>query len=220
MRFSNYSLDTFIVDELSQIDRPKLAKAIEERQFPNFLLNSIVVMRYARNVHSLASVGIRRTESAIKHFNQACDELAELELFDKGEPIWIRLYLSGLEAIESSIIDAAIAYSSFDAIGTILGSPLSAEDGPANFNNLRALYNRIKHFDEDIAHKGMNLLSPIWLTNTSIKCIKCELAFDEMTVVLDTLTDISKFVAVEAPRMIRDGRADERPVGPSGRPTA
>jgi hypothetical protein len=72
---------------------------------------------------------------------------------------------------------------------------------------LKIIWNRSKHFDEDLANKLVaDISAPVWLTNDKISCTKTSLGFDELHSSLADMLSELRFVAEELPRKLIEMR--------------
>ena len=78
---------------------------------------------------------------------------------------------------------------------------------------LRKLWNRSKHFDEDLADPDKSLpeiTAPVWLTNEQIKSRTAWLSFVELHTILVNLIDALEFYAEGLPQKVVEMRKTGR----------
>ena len=96
-------------------------------------------------------------------------------------------------------------------MGVIIGLPRLYEnkDG-SDYDRLREISNRIKHFDEDVtvaAKKGERVpIAPVWLTNVGLVASTAHLTFAEVEKIMRDQSIDAEAFSVKIPRQILEKR--------------
>jgi hypothetical protein len=211
MPLTNYSLDNFIAPKLSQLTNcvvPALPDL--ENYFDALVLNYIFILRYDQPVFVLVLTSIKRLEGAVAAYqtgrsilNQYISELPQQRDLAK--------HRSAILNFETCLIHTYISVVCFNAVAGLLKGPtfFTIGDGSPP-DRLRLIYNRIKHFDEDVdeSAKARKVvpLAPTWITNDGFESNDTSLLFSELADVLKNLISLAKVFAEDLPKREVDRR--------------
>ena len=195
MPLSAYALDNFIAPKLSLLN---VCNAPDVAELPNYhgslVLNQMLFSIYAEPVKVLLLNFVRRLDAAIGEYRSGRDYLMQYlsTLPDHRE---LDKHNRALAHFEDCIINGYIAIVCLNGLGThFRRSDPSAPavfipgDG-SDYDRLRKLNNRIKHFDEDVekavaSGSAATPLAPVWITNDGLEASTASLSFIELADIL------------------------------------
>lgn len=188
-RFGAFVLDTYVCPDLSKLTSCTAPEITEEAPFfADFLLNDLFSgTSYVAEKKVFVSSFVKKMEESIKEYRNAREHLAKYPAcIGTGEGIMhIR---RALMHFEGSIIRLHLACTYLAGMGKLGGHILFTHGDNSDYDRLRLLNNRIKHFDEDVAKsikKGAAPpTAPIWLTDTGFECPTAALSFQEFVAIL------------------------------------
>jgi hypothetical protein len=184
---SNYSLDTFVAQELSQLtecNAPDLSKEFEQAEhwITNFIMNSMFSFNVDQLTRSYIFMIVRRAQMGIAEYN-----LGRLLLLDytAGPPEQVSLYFRSLFHFENA---AALFYQSYDITRHVRNDkPFQRNDG-SPLDRLNKLYNSSKHTTP--SQIPATHIHAVWLTNDGLSDKDVSLAWDEFS---DIIRDVCTF---------------------------
>ena len=199
-RFSAFVLDTFGAPKLSELNRcgaPELAEP--SSQLSVFILNSLFCKPIALRKESIRAVMLfcRRTLHAVREYREGRKLLLG---YVERLPLTNSHFLDALDAtthFEQCLSSACQAAELFLSIVELAAAPPVADD---RLDRIKLMWNRSKHFDEDIApskvqkrgnKKGKSnpakwsapeITAPVWLTNEGVSSANANgnISFDEL----------------------------------------
>lgn len=180
-RYSGYVLDNFGAPHLSELTicgAPSLDPA--PNHLGSFILTTVLVKSMPDQQRRILFMLGRRILNAIYEYNVARSFLLE---YVQKLPLTNNHFLRALDAtthFEQCIASAAQADLMFDRLVSSLD--FQQQLGDARSENIRKLWNRSKHFDEDLAKlkAKVELSAPVWLTNTGLVSTAAALTFEEL----------------------------------------
>jgi hypothetical protein len=191
MQFSTYVLNGFVAPKLSELHE---CSAPDVPEIPDYrgslLLNQLLSTElYSESAKVLLASFIGRLDTAIKEYRKGRDHLMNyvgaLPQHDK-----LTDFREALSHFEACILHAHIAVVSLDGAGQFLPGVRHrvyiVGDG-SDYDRLRSLSNRVKHFDEDVAgaaSSGNVPVAPLWITNEGLEARTSHLAFFELAEIL------------------------------------
>jgi hypothetical protein len=200
VQYGGFLLDKFgapKLSELSECNAPPLEDPAN--YLGSLVLNGIFIVNYPDPLGRLALIFGRRVIHAIREYSVARELLSA--------------YVAKLERTNSHFLQAMRATTHFESsVGSayqacaLLGriSELVAQPEPKDEreDRLRKIWNRSKHFDEDIMNPAISnaeITAPVWLTKQGISSTTASVSFDELHAVLIDLRGSLKFLAEDLP---------------------
>jgi hypothetical protein len=167
-----------------------------------FVLNSLFAVDWKDPIGRLILMFGRRVEHAIREYRSARELLAG---FVERLPQTNEHFLRAMRAathFEQCIGAVCQASGLLDRIAVLLppDQPFPPDD---RRRRLRLIWNRAKHFDEDLADKetpSAELTAPVWLTNTGIESTKASVSYAELHSALAALLSVLKLLSEDLPR--------------------
>lgn len=147
---------------------------------------------YKEPVKVLLLSFLRRLQSATQGYRNGRENL---ESFVSALPQHkLRSFNTALAHFEDCIFNANIAIACLNGLGKHLRSsdptvpPVFTVGDGSDYDRLRLLGNRIKHFDEDVINAestGKSIpLAPVWITNHGLEASTASLSFVELADIL------------------------------------
>lgn len=203
IKYSAHVLDNNIAPKLSTLTTFKVPAL---RKYPNYFatlfLGSVFVKRYPQYMHILLVVFLRRIEFAGDQYHSGSKKLKQyIDLLPQTNSK-TRLYRTALSHFETCALHTYAAVCCLQAIGRAAElPPMFRENDGSDYDRLRRLSNRIRHFDEDVVNKKKIQkafpLTPVWLTNDGLETTAASLAYVELHEILKTaMIDAKMFTQV------------------------
>jgi hypothetical protein len=185
MPLSNYALDTFVAQKLSELTAPSATSVAQE--FPGldtwlttFVLKTIFHLSLPQDRAALAFALLRRAQAAIEDYDDACAALRPIVERQKT----VSEYFRALRKLEGAI---AMLYQAYDFAMKGLGIKLFEPDDGTPYQRLNLLYNRSRHTNVSTLPPGH--LHTVWLQNDGVYTDGATLRFDELE---DLLRDLGR----------------------------
>lgn len=176
MPLSLYELDKFVSQELSQIAECCMGGVAD--RFPeyqswltNFVLNTMLGLPLPPKKRALAFAVIRRSEAAIRDYEEDRELLTRLA----GSQKTISLYFQCLGCFESTI---AMVCQALEFIRKALGINLYEKGDGSPYERLYLIYNKSRHEDPEKLPFGH--LHAVWIKNDALFAHKAHLTFAEL----------------------------------------
>lgn len=199
MRWAAHILNDHIAPDLNNLTECNVT-AVEA--LPNYagaaILNNVLVAKvYNRNQITLLLGFISHLKRGIDFYTEGRSALSE---YIASLPDHDRLDAHAVARVsfESCIIHAYLAVCRLRRFGESLGAPknelYTLGDG-SEYDRLRLINNRIKHFDEDIEVGHGEFAGPavpVWLENAGLRSSNSFLSFEELAEILSSATDDAK----------------------------
>jgi hypothetical protein len=201
MRYGSYVLDTFgapHLSELTECGAPPLDPP--PNHLGSFILTTVSIRPLGDLQRRLIFMLGRRTLNAVFEYRTARDFLLQ---YVQKLPETNNHFLRALDAtthFEQCIASTAQAHLLFNQMAKFAQV---AEHDDERCDKIRKIWNRSKHFDEDLAKPNVGLVAPVWLTNTGVaSATTATLTFDELHSVLSELLKVftTTLDALQAPR--------------------
>jgi hypothetical protein len=191
MKYSDQVLDENVFPKLSLLTKcgaPPLSRT--DNHFAKFLhLSSLGQQRFKKPLHSLLVVFYRRVDFACVAYRQGRNQLLKYTSKlpdDNSQTRHVRLSMC---YFETCIIHLTAALKCGEALSVSLKHPEQVDE---RVRRLKALSNRIRHFDEDVYKNGKLQdkfgIAPIWMDDTGLLAEKSELKFCELADLLREVT--------------------------------
>jgi hypothetical protein len=203
MQYSDHVLNTLIAPKLSGLTR---CDAPEVPALPNYLwslrMNQLLgSTKYKEAVKVLVANFIGRLGTAIGEYRLG---RAQLLRYVENLPQHSQLasHQRAVSHFETCILHANIAIVCLNGLGKVLrvGRGVYVRGDGSDYDRLRCLNNRIKHFDEDVENATQENASsfpiaPLWITNEALEAASSRLLFSELADILVTQSTDAKFFA-------------------------
>jgi hypothetical protein len=212
-RFAARIVNAFGAPLLSELTE---CGALEMEEPKNYLgslfLNSLFAVRYPDPIQRLTVMFGRRAYDAVREYREGRELLLS---YTQRLPQGNNHFLVALRAIthfEHCIGSASQAAALRDRLIEFANGrdPSDPPDIREPENRLRLIWNRAKHFDEDIKPTKMaaeDITAPVWLTNTGISSEKATVTWGELYGVLTKQQEALKFFADDLPRKLVETRS-------------
>lgn len=191
MPLTNYSLNKYVAQELSDLKNP-LARSVRG-EFPNldkwictFVMKSIFHLDLTEKHTTLAFALIRRAQAAIEDYDEACTALSHTV----GRESTITEYFHTLRKLESSV---AMLYQAYNFAIKALSIRLFATNDGSNYQRLNSIYNSSRH--PDVMKLPSGHLHPVWIKNDGLYTNGTKLRFDELEDMLRELGRIAEYTS-------------------------
>lgn len=206
IRFASFIVDGFGAPHLSGLTKCGAPEMEEPKAYVGSLfLNGLLGMQYVDTPKRLTVMFGRRADHAMREYRTGRELLVS---YLQRLPYGNNHFLVALRA--TTHFEQCIGSASQAA--TLLDRLLDNADArdycmPPDLRcceeRLRKIWNRSKHFDEDImSHNtaAADIVAPVWLTNTGISSEKVTVSWEELCSVLTKQHDALKFFCEDAPR--------------------
>jgi hypothetical protein len=215
MRYAGHLLDKYGAPKLSELTTCN-APALEEppNYLGSFVLNSIFLVAYPELLGRLVLIFGRRVIHAVNEYRTGRELLfSYLEQLKQTNSHFL-LAMRATTYFEHCIASLCQAAALLGRIQETVQPDLQVAEKDEREERLIRIWNRSKHFDEDIVAKKLanaDITAPVWLTNEGISSEKASVTFDELHSVLSSLLDALRFFAVDFPKRRTDAAAKPTP---------
>lgn len=186
--------------------------------FGSYFINHVVVgVRYNLPIRYLFGIFIKRVSFSCVEYKNAFNSFNEYRKIcdDRKTNSNISGYIKFLFYLESSIVHLSIAVITMDRVNKYYDlSTLFSEEKNSDLIKLKKIYNRIKHYDEDIYSSKENEMesipaTPIWIDNNEISCQTARLSLSDYVEVINSSIEHSKHISEEIPELIVKKRKEK-----------
>jgi len=191
MPLSNFALDTFVAQKLSELTAPTATSVAKE--FPGldawlttFVLNTIFRLNLPQDRTALAFALLRRAQAAIEDYDDACGAL--LLVVERQKTV--SQYFRALRKFEVAI---AMLYQAFDFGRKALRSKLFEQKDGTPYERLNLIYNDSRH--TDVSSLPLGHLHAVWLQNDGIYTHGVALRFGELEDLLREMGRIAEQIS-------------------------
>jgi hypothetical protein len=211
-RFSAYVLSRFGAPKLGELAECNVPEMEEPPNYlGSFVLNSMFHITWKEPVGRLILMFGRRVEHAIREYRIGRELLgAYVAKLSQTNNHFLHAMRAATH-FEQCIASANEAIALRGRIMKLLlpDTPLARDDRE---ERLRLIWNRSKHFDEDLVGTqvaSIDITAPVWLTNNGIESTAAVISHTELRAALaDLLTDL-KFFSEDFPKQVADRRKAE-----------
>jgi|ERR1051326_695679 hypothetical protein len=197
MPLTNYALDKFVSQQLSQLtecNAPNVTERYSQAKYwvSNFVLNSIFGGSVSEEGRTFTFFFLRRAEAAFTEYEYARQALTEFVSAPSKKP---SLYFRALHHFEMTI---AMLWQAYDLTRRVLKEKLFDKDDGSNYERLNWIYNVSRHINPSELSPGQ--IHVVWLSNTGIQTDKYEVSFpelEELLVEIGNLADNVSQAAIE-----------------------
>ncbi|WP_200291384.1 hypothetical protein [Rhodospirillum rubrum] len=173
-RFGSCVLDGFGAPQLSKLTEcgaPEMENA--ENYLKSFVLNGLFRAKHSKKINKFILMFGRRADNAVKEYREGRDFLLSyVQRLPQGNDHFLQAFCA-VTHFEQCIGSAYMACTFQRCLMSLLEEMFQIDKCDANKDvedRLKDIWNRAKHFDEDIAGDKIanDLIAPVWLTNTGI----------------------------------------------------
>jgi hypothetical protein len=198
MPLSNYTLDTFVAQDISKLTAcspQSLASQFPEREhwLSQFILRRVFTNHVAEEQAALAFILLRRTEAAFDEWELACATSSRAH-----NPSGYFKMLRHLE----NCISALWQGLSFCRRGLGKDKHFFKKDDGSVYQRLNSLYNVSRHFDPYSLPSGD--LHCLWISNDGLHSREHAVTFVELREIIESLADIVQKFAGSTGSVTRD----------------
>ena len=177
MLLTNYALDKFVSQQLSQLTECNVFNVAErysqaKHWVSNFVLNSMFGGSVLEEGRIFTFFFLRRAEAAFTEYESACQALIEFVNAPSKRP---SLYFRALHHFEMTI---AMLWQAYDLTKKALNHKLFNKGDGSDYERLNWIYNVSRHFNPLDLPSGQ--IHVIWLTNAGIQTEKHGVSFPEL----------------------------------------
>lgn len=177
MPLTNYALDTFISQQLSELTHNntlEVSSCYPQSKFwiSNFSLNSILGRAFSKEVRTFSFFFLRRVEAAFIEYEYAREALKSFTTITPTSP---SLYFKALHHFEMVI---SMMWQAYALHIKISGKELFQSGDGSKYEKLNSIYNKSRHFM--LSELSANNIHVIWLTNDGVKTEKFAVSYAEI----------------------------------------
>ena len=177
MPLTNYSLDKFVSQQLSQLtecNASNVSESYSQAKYwvSNFVLNSIFGGSASKEGRTFTFFFLRRAEAAFTEYEYARQALIEFVSTPLKQS---SLYFRALHHFEMTI---TMLWQAYDLTRRILKEKLFEKSDGSNYERLNWIYNVSRHFDPSELPLGQ--IHAVWLNNDGIQTDKYGVSFQEL----------------------------------------
>lgn len=177
MPLTNYALDKFVSQQLSQLTECSASDVTERYSqakywVSNFVLNSIFGGSASKEGRTFTCFFLRRAEAAFTEYEYARQALIEFVSTPLKKP---SLYFRALHHLEMTI---TMLWQAYDLTRRVLKEKLFDKGDSSNYERLNWIYNVSRHFDPSDLPLGQ--IHAIWLNNAGIQTDKYGVSYQEL----------------------------------------
>lgn len=179
MPLTNYALDNFISQHLSQLTQcnaQEVSSRFPQNKFwvSNFSLNSMLGSEYTKEGKTFSFFFLRRAEAAFTEYEYACEALSA---FITTKPKSPSLYFKTLYHFEMAV---SMMWQAFDQYKKYTNKKIFRTNDGSKYERLNLIYNTSRHFKpSELSVKNIQV---IWLTNNGIRIDPLKSKYPEIEV--------------------------------------
>lgn len=213
-------LAAFIVNGIGAPQLSKLTEcgAVEldepKNYLGSFVLNNVFTIQYPDSIRRLTFMFGRRADNAVREYRAGRQLLLSyIERLPQGNNHFL-VALRATTHFEHCVGSACQAIALLNRLIQVTNAQDYSDPSDKDDCELRLkrIWNRAKHFDEDLVGPKMSaqdITSPVWLTNTGLSAETATVTWAELHRVLTELQDTLKFFAEELPNKIVERKKTE-----------
>jgi hypothetical protein len=177
----------------------------------SLVLNNLFAVQYSDPMKRLTLMFGRRTDHAVREYRAGRELLVSyLQRLPQGNDHFL-VALRAATHFEHCIGSASQAAALFERLIDVVNGrdPSEPPDSRDRERRLKLIWNRAKHFDEDIMSPTIgaeDITAPVWLTNTGISAETATVTWVEIHGVLTEQQEALKFLAEDLPRKVVETR--------------
>jgi hypothetical protein len=202
MRLSNTVLDSFFADGASALTSPEMPDIpiVPDQRFTFALNYSLGATKFkTAALISAVTASMSHNATAVGEFRAAKEALSKyINILPEHEGLG---YLGrAISHLETCVLHAYVTMGHIQTLqSAFCGSKIFTNSDRSEYDRLKDINNRIKHFDEDV-QKAVSSSNPtppsaIWLSNDSIICSRAQMTYAELAGILKDHTEYTNFMA-------------------------
>lgn len=204
-RFTAFIVNGFDAPYLSELTECGAPEMEEPKNYLGSLfLNNLFAVRYPDPMKRLTVMFGRRADNAVREYRAGRELLLSYIQRLPGGNNHFLVALRATTHFEHCIGSAAQAAALLDCliVAADAHDPSEPPDSSDRKGRVKKIWNRAKHFDEDIVSPDRgaeNITAPVWLTNTGISSETATVTWLELHSVLTEQQEALKFFAEDLP---------------------
>ena len=188
MGISNYALDTFVAQDMSELTQLSIKSLAEEfpnadKWFSQFVLRRIFQAHVPDEKAALAFAIIRRTHASVQEWELA-GAAAQGDLRSLGT------FFSVLRHLESCV---SSVWQGLEFARRSLGQNLFEKGDGSAYERMNWVYNVSRHFDPEALQQGDT--HRVWLSDQAMHTREQTVTFDELREAIRMLARVSEKIA-------------------------
>lgn len=207
-RYAAFLINGFGAPRLSELTECGAPEMEEPKNYLRlFVLNNLFAVQYPDPMKRLTLMFGRRADNAVREYRTGRELLLSyLQRLPQGNDHFL-VALRAVTHFEHCIASACQAVALFERLANVANAHdhSAPPDSRDRERRLKLIWNRAKHFDEDIISPNMaaeDITAPVWLTNTGISAETATLTWLEMHTLLTEQQEVLKFFAEDLPRKV------------------
>ncbi|WP_428484601.1 hypothetical protein [Rhodopila sp.] len=210
--FSDYVMNGFGAPHLSELTECGALEIDEPKNYlGSLVLNNLFTVRYPDPMKRLTVMFGRRSDDAVRQHRAGWELLLSyIQRLPQGNDHFL-VALRAVTHFEHCIGSTCQADALFRRLIDLVDGrdPSEPPDSRDRERRLRLIWNRAKHFDEDLKSPNIvaeDITAPVWLTNTGISAERATVTWIELHSVLTAQQEALKYVAETLPNKIVEMR--------------
>lgn len=207
-RFAAFIVNGFGAPRLSELTECGAPEMEEPKNYLGSLfLNNLFAAQYPDPMKRLTVMFGRRADNAVREYRAGWQLLLSyLQRLPQGNNHFL-VALRATTHFEQCIGSASQAAALLDRLIDVANArdPSEPPDSRDRERRLKLIWNRAKHFDEDIVDPKVaaeDITAPVWLTNIGISSEKATVTWVELYSVLTEQQEALKFFADDLPHKL------------------
>ncbi len=211
-RYAAFVVNGFGAPSLSELTECGVPEIDEPKNYlGSLVLNNLFAVQYPDPMKRLTLMFGRRADNAVREYRTGRELLLSyLQRLPQGNNHFL-IALRAATHFEHCIGSASQAAALLDRLLDVANArdPSEPPDSRDRERRLKLIWNRAKHFDEDIMSPKMaaeDITAPVWLTNTGISAETATVTWLEIHSVLTEQQEALKFFAEDLPNQFIEKR--------------
>jgi hypothetical protein len=211
-RYAAFIMNGFGAPRLSELTECGAPEMEEPKNYlGSLVLNNLFAVQYQDPMKRLTLMFGRRSDNAVREYRAGRELLLSyLQRLPRGNDHFL-VALRAATHFEHCVGSACQAAALLERLIDVANArdPSDPPDSRDREHRLKLIWNRAKHFDEDIMSSKMaaeNITAPVWLTNTGISAETATVTWAELHSVLTEQQEALKFFAEDLPHKVVDAR--------------
>ena len=211
-RYAAFVMNGFGTPRLSELTECGAPEMEEPKNYlGSLVLNNLFAVQYPDPMKRLTLMFGRRADNAVREYRAGRDLLLSyFQQLPQGNDHFL-IALRATTHFEHCIGSASQAAALLDRLIDVANArdPSEPPDSRDREHRLRKIWNRAKHFDEDIMSPTMaaeDITAPVWLTNAGISAETATVTWVEIQNVLTKQQEALRFFAEDLPHKLVEMR--------------
>lgn len=199
-------MNGFGAPRLSELTECRAPEVEEPKNFlGSLVLNNLFAVRYPDPMRRLTLMFGRRADNAVREYRTGRELLLSyLQRLPQGNSHFL-VAMRATTHFEHCIGSVCQANALLNRLIDVADArdPIEAPESQDCDHRLKCIWNRAKHFDEDIAstkRAAEDITAPVWLTNTGLSAETAVVTWKELHTVLSEHQKALKFLAEDMPQ--------------------